>query len=165
MKAADSIMLAMIMLGSILGLTQRLIRTLISSFMLSLFIFPLVPMAYGYVGSFFAAMLMMEPGSMDGAGFVLTTLTFVFIAEIFSRWGFKDTRIMSIGLIDRVLGAVAGLLFGALIGLIFIAAMGGAGSGSGMGAMIEAMFRSSLGVALRYLYPPGYAPILDNIIR
>ncbi len=162
----DALVVMVLLMGVLFGASQRLVRLVMSILIMSFAIIA-TPAVYQAVGNFFSAMLMVPRLNGDGVGFLLTVLFFIIVLELIMRRSFKGTFLPRIGVLDQIGGALLGLIWALLAACAILMPLTYVGSISGPSTLvpvIQTLFRPIATVALRLLYPVGFAPVIDQFI-
>ncbi len=167
MNLLDGVVILILVMGLLLGASQRLVRLLMSTLIVC-FTLIYTPAVYKTVGNFFASLLMAPSDKGDAVGFLLVALLSIIVLELVMRRAFAETFLPSIGVLDQISGALVGVVWAALAASALLIPLTYTGAMSGPSQLIpvvQAIFRPFALTVLRLLYPPGFAPILDSFIR
>lgn len=162
----DALVVLMLLMGVLLGASQRLVRVLMSILIIGFAIIA-TPAVYQAVGKFISALLMVPRLNGDGIGFLLTSLFFIIVLELIMRRSFKGTFLLRIGVLDQISGALVGPVWAVLTASAILMPLTYVGAISGPSTLvplIQTIFRPIAMVTLRLIYPVGFAPIIDQFI-
>ncbi len=166
MNMVDALIGLILLMGLLLGASQRTVRLIMSTVIAAL-AHIVVPTLYPEVGRFFSELIMLPLNMGHALAFLLIMVAFLGIFEAIMRKSFKETFLPKIGIVDHIMGALIGLPWAVLVASAVLMPMlylGSVPGDSWVITLIRSLFRPFGLTVLRLIYPPGYSLILDSFI-